>query len=124
MRRVVSIVRSAPSAMRAGQPVLEANAYAVAEDVDLTVVLRGAAVELALRATLVRSRNVAGVAMPPATGGQDLLGLVESGVRIWVAAEDLADQGLRPEDLVNGVSAVDDGRLQDVLGDAEGLLAW
>ena len=86
MRRVVSIVRSAPSALRAGQPALEANAYAVAEDIDLTVVLRGAAVELALRATEVRPGDVAGVAMPASAGGQDLRGLVESGVGILVAA--------------------------------------
>jgi intracellular sulfur oxidation DsrE/DsrF family protein len=124
MRRVVSIVRSAPSALRAGQPALEANAYAVAEDVDLTVVLRGAAVELALRAPEAPPRDVAGVTMPASAGGQDLRGLVESGVGILVAAEDLAAQGLRPDELVAGVDAVDDERLQAVLRAAEGLLVW
>jgi len=124
MRHVVSIVRSAPSALRPGQPALEANAYAVAEDIDLTVVLRGAAVELALRATEVRPGDVAGVAMPASAGGQDLRGLVESGVGILVAAEDLVAQGLRPDELVVGVEAVDDERLQAVLRAAEGLLVW
>ncbi|MDQ3529571.1 MAG: hypothetical protein M3425_06420 [Actinomycetota bacterium] len=124
MRRVVSIVRSAPSALRAGQPALEANAYAVAEEVDLTVVLRGPAVELALRASGASPHSVAGAPAPVSAAGQDLPGLLESGIQILVAAEDLAAQGLRPDELVAGVRAVDEARLLEVLRAAEGLLVW
>src|SRR3712207_471425 len=101
-RRVVSLVRTPPVALRGTDPVLEANAYAVAEAVDLTVVLLGPSVELAVEGTEVPPREVAGVPLAPAAYGQDLRGLMESGVAVFAGAEDMARLGLRPEDLVEG----------------------
>src|SRR5690606_14720510 len=106
-RRVVSLVRSGPQALRSTEAVFEANAFAVAEDVDLTVVLAGAAVELAIAAGEVRPGELAGVALPPAASGQDLLGLLESGVGVLVADADLQARGLAADDLVAGVEVVD-----------------
>ena len=123
-RRVVSLLRSAPGALRATDPALEANAYAVAEDVDLTVILRGDAVEFALAAGEVRPSQLAGVALPPAAGGQDLRGLVESGVRVLVEAAALSERGIGQEHTVTGVHLAGDEQIARVLAEAEGVLSW
>lgn len=123
-RRVVSVLRGAPGALRATDPALEANAYAVAEDVDLTVVLRADAVELALAGGEVRPAQLAGVALPPAAGGQDLKGLVESGVRVLVESAALSARGIAAGDVVRGVEIADEDEIFAVLGDAEGVLTW
>lgn len=124
VRRVVSLVRSGPQALRSTEAVFEANAFAVAEDVDLTVVLAGAAVELAIAAGEVRPGELAGVALPPAASGQDLLGLLESGVGVLVADADLQARGLAADDLVAGVEVVDGAAVADVLRRAEAVLTW
>jgi predicted peroxiredoxin len=123
-RRIVSVLRSAPPALRGTDPALEANAYAVAEDLDLTLVLREAAVELAVRAAEVRPADVAGVALPPAAGGQDLRGLVESGVRVVADAESLGAHGLRRNDLVPGVEIADQATIFSLLEASDGVLTW
>jgi intracellular sulfur oxidation DsrE/DsrF family protein len=123
-RRVVSLLRSAPGALRATDPALEANAYAVAEDVDLTVVLRGEAVELALAGGEVRPAHLAGVALPPAAGAHDLRGLVESGIRVLVERTSLTDRGIPEADVVAGVEVVGDEQIVTVLSAAEGVLTW
>lgn len=124
VRHVVSVLRGQPSALRPVEPSLEANAYAVAEDVDLAVVLRGAALELALPAAEVRPERLAGVALPASAASQDLRGLVESGVRVIAGAGDLAAAGLVPDDLAAGVEVVDEVTLAAVIRDAEGVLLW
>jgi predicted peroxiredoxin len=118
VRRVVSLVRSAPAALRGEDPVLEANAYALSEAVDLTLVLAGPAVELALAA-----ESDSDLLQPPPSQ-QDLRGLIESGVRIYADAADLRARGIRSGDLVPGVEVVDAQRLADVLADAEAVLSW
>ena len=123
-RRIVSIVRTAPGALRATDPALEANAYAVAEDLDITVVLRADAVELALAGGEVRPAQIAGVALPPAAGGHDLRGLVESGVRVLVDRAALDARGITDGDVVRGVEVADADRIFAVLSDAEGVLSW
>lgn len=123
-RRVASVLLSAPGALRSTDPALEANAYAVAEDVDLTVVLRGAAVEFALLGSETRPASVAGVALPPAAGSQDLRGLLESGVRVIADATALQTRGLQAEQLIPGVQVAADTEIADVLVDAEGVLTW
>lgn len=124
VRRVVSVLRAGPGALRPTDPALEANAYAVAEDVDLTVVLRGSAVEFALAQAEVTAGELAGVALSPATGGQDLRGLLESGVRVVAHAQALQDRGIGDTDLVDGVTPIDTEDLAAVLADAEGVLTW
>lgn len=123
-RRVVSLLRSPPGALRATDPALEANAYAVAEDVDLTVVLRGDAVDFALAGGEARPAQIAGVALPPAAGSQDLRGLLESGVRVVAEAAALSARGIDEGDLVAGVSIADDTEVIRILTGAEGVLTW
>ena len=123
-RRIASLLRSAPGALRATDPALEANAYAVAEDVDLTVVLRSSAVEFAVRGSETRPAQVAGVALPPAAGSQDLRGLLESGVRVVAEAAALQARGLDASQLIDGVELADDTEIADVLAAAEGVLTW
>lgn len=123
-RRVVSLLRSAPGALRATDPALEANAYAVAEDVDLTVVLRGDAVDFALAGGEARPARIAGVALPPAAGSQDLRGLLESGVRVVAEAAALGARGIADGDLIAGVDIADDAEVIRILTDAEGVLTW
>jgi len=123
-RRITSILQRSPAALCGTDPALEANAYAVAEDVDLTVVLRGDAVEFAVAGGEARPASVAGVALPPAAGGQDLLGLLESGVRVVAEAAAVSARGLSADDLVRGVEVVDGERLTQVLTESEGVLTW
>lgn len=123
-RRVASVLRSAPGALRSTDPALEANAYAVAEDVDLTMVLRGAAVEFALLGSETRPATVAGVALPPAAGSQDLRGLLESGVRVVADSAALQARGLESAQLIEGVELASDTEIADVLVQAEGVLTW
>lgn len=123
-RRVVSLLRSPPGALRTTDPALEANAYAVAEDVDLTVVLRGDAVDFALAGGEVRPAQIAGVGIPPAAGSQDLRGLVESGVRVVAEAAALRARGIHAADLIAGVHLADDDEVIRILTDAEGVLTW
>ena len=123
-RRVVSLLRTAPGALRSTDPALEANAYAVAEDVDLTVILRGDAVDFALAGGEARPAQIAGVSLPPAAGSQDLRGLLESGVRVVAEAAALRHRGIEPSDLIGGVSIADDAEVIRILTAAEGVLTW
>ena len=123
-RHIVSLLRTAPGALRATDPALEANAYAVAEDVDLTVILRGDAVDFALAGGEARPAQIAGVALPPAAGSQDLRGLLESGVRVVAEAAALTARGIAEADLIAGVHVADDTEVMRILTDAEGVLTW
>ena len=109
-RRVASVVRSAPVGLRGADPALEANVYAIAEQVDLTVVLLGPAVELAL-------------AGERALGG-DLVVLLESGVPVYASEPDMERLGLGRGDLVEGVKVVDAAAVAAVLHEAEAILVW
>ena len=123
-RRVVSIVSAAPAAISPVDPVLEANVYAVAEDVDLTVVLRGAAIEYAAKADSAPPARVAGRALPNSRCARDLRGLLESGVPVYVDADSAGGQGIHPDDLVPGVAMASPERLTDLLRDADAVLHW
>jgi intracellular sulfur oxidation DsrE/DsrF family protein len=126
-RRVVSLVRSAPLALRGTDPVLEANAYAVAEAVDLAVVLAGPAVELAVaprRGGPRQAPSIGGVTLPALAHDQDLRGLLESGVHVYVVAEHVAALGLESAQLVDGVRIVDMATVAAVLRSADAVLAW
>lgn len=124
MRAIVSLVGAGPSLVSPADAVLEPNAYAVAEDVDLTLVLRGAGVQHALAAADTSGTVLAGVALSPSTESADLRGLLESGIPVLVAGDDLAAAGLTPDDLVPGVRIVDAAALADLLRAADGVLSW
>lgn len=123
-RRVVSIMSGAPAAVSPADPVLEANVYAVAEDIDLSVVLRGAAIEYAAKTTSVAPARLAGRPLPNARCGRDLRGLLESGVPVFVDAHSAAGQGLQADDLVDGVSLADTRHLTALLRGADAVLHW
>lgn len=123
-RRVVSVLRGPAGAARASEPALEANAYAVAEDVDLVLVLRRAGLELAIVRGEVPSETVAGVGLPPYAAGQDLRGLIESGVGVYALDADMATLGLDAGDLVEGLRVVDAAAYSRLLRDADAVLWW
>lgn len=123
-RRVVSLLQGVAGALLATEPALEANAYAVAEDLELTLVLRGPAVELAVAGSETRPGELAGVALPPAASAQDLRGLLESGVEVLVDAGELTRLGLVPADLVDGVAVRDEHALAESLRTADAVLGW
>lgn len=123
-RRVTSVIRTPPAALRASDPALEANAYAIAEDVELRLVLRAAGVELALALGQTRAVELAGVVVSPPATGQDVRGLVESGIRVVVLDEDLQARGLTPDDLVAGVEVVDFAALAALLAETDAVLGW
>lgn len=123
VRRVVSVVRSPPAAMRGADPVLEVNAFAVAEAVDLAVLLVGPAVELALAVT-TGPQVLGGVELPPTAHDQDLRGLVESGVAVVVAAGDLRARGIDPTTLQRGIRSVEPDEVAELLRVADAVLAW
>ncbi len=123
-RLVTSVIRTPPAAVSAVDPALEANAYAIAEDVELRLVLRGSGVELALALGQARTVELAGVVISPPVTGQDVRGLIESGVRVAVLDEDLETRGLTPEDLLAGVEVVDFRALAALLAETDAVLGW
>ena len=123
-RHVVSVMSGAPAAVSPADPVLEANVYAVAEDIDLAVVLRGAAVEYAAKTASVAPARLAGRQLPNARCARDLRGLLESGVPVYIDAEDAARQGITAPQLVDGVSLVGGERVAELLRTADAVLHW
>jgi intracellular sulfur oxidation DsrE/DsrF family protein len=123
VRRVISVVTGPGEAAVGGDSVLEANTYAVAEDVDLAIVLRAGAVEFAV-AAVQPSLELAGVTLPPTEPARDLRGLAESGVAVHVEAEALADRGLSPDDLVPGTTLSEADAIADLLATADAVLMW
>lgn len=123
-RRVVSILTAAPAAMAPHDPVLEANVYAVAEDVDLTVLLRGVAIEYAAATGAVPETRLADRPLPNARCARDLRGLLESGVAVYVDAVSAAHQGLDGDALIPGVSIADAAEQSELLRTAEAVLHW
>lgn len=123
-RRLVSIVRHAPGAPRGSEPSLEANAYAVTQDVHLTVVLADDAVRLAVADGEVPPRSIAGAAFPPASPAHDIRALLESGIRVLAHDRALRAQGITAADLLAQVEVATDDEVGDVIVEAEGVLTW
>ena len=123
-RRIVSLITAVPGTVRPVEPALDANAYAVAEDVDLVVVLRHDAVELAVTGAEVAPTDLAGVPLPPAAAPHEVRGLLESGIAVVADGAALASRGLAPDALVPGVEVADDDRIADLLGAADAVLCW
>lgn len=123
-RRLVSLIRHAPGAPRGSEPALEANAYAVTQDVDLTVVLLSDAVRLAVAAAETRPRTIAGAAFPPAAPSHDLRALLESGIRVLAHDDGMTSQGIAASDLLEGVQIADDATVAAAIDEAQGVLTW
>ena len=123
-RRIVSLIASVPGTVRPVEPALDANAYAVAEDVDLTVVLRHDAVELAVVGGEVPPSDLAGVPLPPAAAPHEVRALLESGIAVIADAAALHVRGVDAAALVAGVEVADDARIAALLGSADAVLSW
>ena len=123
-RRLVSIVRHAPGTPRGSEPSLEANAYAVTQDVHLPVVLAADAVRLAVAEGTVPARTIAGATFPASAPSHDLRALLESGIRVLAHDRALQGQGITPADLLEHVEVATDDEVADVMAAAEGVLTW
>jgi intracellular sulfur oxidation DsrE/DsrF family protein len=123
--RVLSVLRSAdPGAPRTADPVLDLNAYALAEDVDLTLVLKAAGVELGVAGAHVRPATVGGVDVPAAAAEGDLRALLASGVRVVAIEEDVVARGLAAGALLDGIETVPESDLTGLLIDHDVTLTW
>lgn len=123
-RRVVSVISGPTQALGTREPVLEANAFAVAEDVDLQLVLRGAGVEMAVAQPSRGPNELAGTPLGAQAPGQDLRALIESGVAVHVDADALTAHGLGVEDLVPGAHPVARDDAHELLRTADAVLTW
>ena len=123
-RTLVSLLRRAPGAPRGSEPSLEANAYAVSQDVDLTVVLLEEAVRLAIAGAETRPGRIADATFPPSAPAHDLRALLESGIPVLAHDRAIASRGLTPDDLVAGVEVVSDARIAGTMAQADGVLTW
>ena len=102
--RVLSIVRGADvGAARPVDPALDATSFAIADEIDLTVVLKDRGVELGLDGVCCDQGTLSGLAVPAAEPGVDLRGLIASGVRVHAVREDLEARGIEPSALVAGI---------------------
>lgn len=120
---VLSIVRGADAgSARSADPVLDVNAYAVADDVELTLVLKDRGVELAVAGGLAHPVMVAEVSVPLARPTDDLQGLIDSGVRVVAVREDLDRRGLAAPRLLAGVGIVDEAALAAMVIDHDVVL--
>lgn len=123
-RSVVSVLTGPPVAISTEDPVLEANIYAVAEEVDLTVLLRGDALEYAAATGASPTARLADRPLPDAHCARDLRGLLESGVRVYVDAVGARDQGLDASALISGVCIADAEEQSALLRTADAVLHW
>lgn len=114
--RVLSIVRSSePGAARSADPALDLNTYAVAEDVELTLVLRDRGVELALANVADHRASIAGVEVAAARPADDIAALLASGIRVLAVDRDVTVRGLLASDLVAGTEVVDEAALAGLI---------
>lgn len=123
--RVLSVLRSAdPGAPRPADPVLDLNAYALAEDIELCLVLKAAGVELAVAEAHVRSATIAGIDVPAAVPERDLKALLASGVRVLAVEEDLTARGLTDAELLPGIEVLAEPDLAALLIEHDVTLTW
>lgn len=114
--RVLSILRGADAgAARDADPALDANAYAVADEIELTLVLKDRGVELGLDEVCCDQGMLGGLAIPVAEPGIDLRALLGSGVRVCAVSEDLSARGIEPSELVAGIEPVTEAELSRLI---------
>jgi predicted peroxiredoxin len=124
VRRVLSLIRGSDAgAARQADPALDLNAFAVADEVDLTLVLKDHGVELALATTRADVGSIAGVDVPVAEPSTDLRGLLASGARVCVVAEDLEARGLTDRDLIDGIEVIGEPTLAQLITDNDVTLS-
>lgn len=114
--RVLAILRGSDAgAPRTVDPALDVTAFALADEIDLTMVLKDRGVQLALRGARCRGVTIAGVEVPAPDPAADLAALLASGVRVVVVDEDLARRGISPGDLLADIEVVDEATIARLL---------
>lgn len=114
--RVLSIVRGADAgAARPVDPALDATSFAIADDVDVTVVLKDRGVELGVDRVCCDRATLSGLALPGTEPGVDLRGLVASGVRVYAVREDLDARGIEVAALVAGIEPLGESELAGLI---------
>lgn len=123
--RVLSVLRSAdPGAPRPADPVLDLNAYALAEDIELSLVLKAGGVELGVAEAHVQPATIAGIDVPAAVPEHDIKALLASGVRVVAVEEDLRARGLADADLIGGIEVLPEAGLSTLLTEHDVTLTW
>lgn len=113
---MLSIVRGADAgAARSADPALDTNTYAIADEIELTLVLKDRGVELGLAGACCDQGMLGGLAIPVAEPGVDLRALIASEVRVYAVAEDLAARGIDPSSLVAGIDPLSEAELAHLL---------
>jgi len=92
---------------------------------DLAVLLRGNAVNYAITGQDASGLVIGGVpqTQPPDLAG-DLAALLPKGVDVYVVEEDLADRGIEPGDVIDGLKTVSRGGLARLIGDFDQVWHW
>ena len=92
---------------------------------ELDVLLRGNAVNYALNDQDASGLTfgTASQTQPPRIA-QDLAGLMAKGVTVYVVTEDVADRGIAPVSLLEGLQAVPRARISQLFGRYERIWHW
>ena len=92
---------------------------------DLALLLRGNAVNYATRGQDASGLVIGGVPQthPPDLAG-DVAALIPKGVDVYVVEEDLADRGIEPGDVIDGLKKVSRGGLARLIGDFDQVWHW
>lgn len=116
VRQVLSLVRDARvGALRHDEPALDTNAYAVVDEVDLTLVLKDDGVELALDGACCEGTQLAHAVLPVTEPARDLQALLACGVQVYAIEEDLARRGLATGDLIEGIIPIPETELAQLV---------
>jgi predicted peroxiredoxin len=98
----------------------------------LTQALRsqGAEVEVLLQGNAVRGQDAGGLVFGDRVQTQpphleaDLARLIAAGVKVYLAEDDLGVRGIRPSELVEGVTKVHGAQLPSLLREFDQVWAW
>ncbi len=92
---------------------------------DLDVLLRGNAVNYAVKAQSVTPLSFGGKQQKHSPDlARDIAGLVGKGIEVFIVKEDLADRGLAQEELVDGLTHTASDALPALLGKYDYVWHW
>ena len=92
---------------------------------DLTVLLRGHAVNYA-----TRDQDASGLSfgawqqVNPPQPGYDLARLIQSGVPVYLVEEDAVERGIEPSALIEGVRTIERGKVPGLFGQFDRIWRW
>ena len=92
---------------------------------DLNVLLRGNAVNYAVKAQGVSPLAIGGRQQKQAPHlADDISGLVGKGVEVYIVKEDLAERGLEDEELIGGLNAISSSEVPALLENYDQVWHW